>query len=111
MLRFTITLAVLFAALPAAAFAQSAPTTSVIAPSDRAVVSYADLDIASAAGKRILNRRLGGAIEQVCGSFANAREYAEEDRVTQCRGAAWASAERQLAEHPASQRLALNVAR
>ena len=111
MSRITALIAASLLALPAAGLAQRTPTALVTAPANQIMVSYADLDVASAAGKRTLNRRLGGAIEQVCGSFANAREYSDEERVTQCRSAAWASATRQLADRPTNQRLALNILR
>ena len=58
-----------------------------------------------------MGRRIAGAIEQVCGSFANVREWSEEDRIIHCRADARQSADRQLAQRPTDQRLALNVKR
>lgn len=110
MSRFSLMFAAALVALPVAALAQQTATT-VTATRDRAVVSYADLDLASTQGQRILKRRLAGAIEEVCGSFANVTEYSEEQRVTQCRGAAWESADRQLAARPADQKFALVLIR
>lgn len=110
MLRFNLLLAAALVTVPAAAFAQQGATT-VTAARDRAVVSYADLDMASAQGQRLLKRRLAGAIEEVCGSFANVTEYDEESRVKHCRGAAWESADRQLAARPNDPKLALIIAR
>ena len=74
MSRTIVLLAASLVALPAAGLAQPSEPISVTAQRDQAVVSYADLDIASAAGKRMLDHRVSGAIEQVCGSFANVRE-------------------------------------
>lgn len=108
--RFTFLFAAALTALPVAGFAQQSATT-VTANRDRAVVSYADLDIASAQGQRILKRRLAGAIEDVCGSFANVTEWSVELQVKHCRRAAWASADRQLAVRPTDQKLALVLIR
>ncbi len=108
--RYHLLLAAALAAIPAAGLAQQSATT-VTAARDRAVVSYADLDIASALGQRLLKRRLAGAIEDVCGSFANVTEWSDERRVKRCRGSAWESADRQLAARPAGQKLALVIAR
>ena len=110
MSRFVLLLAAALGAVPAASWAQIAPTT-VTATRDRAVVSYADLDIARPEHRRVLRRRLSGAIDDVCGSFANAREWAEERRVDLCRGAAWESADRQIATHAAGHKIALVVLR
>ena len=110
MSRFFLLLAASLGTVPATGLAQIAPTT-VTATRDRAVVSYADLDIARADHRRVLRRRLSGAIEDVCGSFANAREWSEERRVANCRTAAWESADRQIATQVASYKIALVVLR
>lgn len=111
MSRFTLFLAAALVAVPVAGLAQQTPTTSVTAPSDRAVISYADLDISKPDDRRVLRRRLAGAIEEVCGSFANAREWSDERRVAQCRTTAWESADRQIATQAASHKIALVVLR
>ena len=111
MSRITIFAAAILVSLPAVTVAQRVAPISVTAPIDRAVVSYADLDLGSVAGKRILGRRIAGAIEQVCGSFNNVSEWSEEDRIIHCRADARQSADRQLAELPSDQRLALNAKR
>lgn len=110
MSRFSLILAAALVAVPVAALGQQTVTT-VIANRDRAVVSYADLNLASAQGQRTLKRRLSGAIEEVCGSFANVTEYSEEIHVTRCRAAAWKSADRQLSARPTDQKLALVLGR
>lgn len=110
MSRLNLMFAAALVALPVAGLAQQTATT-VTATRDHAVVSYADLDLASAQGQRVLKRRLSGAIEEVCGSFANVTEYSEEARIIQCRGVAWASADRQLAARPLDQKLALVLVR
>src|SRR5688500_14027165 len=46
------------AAIPAAASAQGLPVQAV---------TYADLDLASAAGRQSLDRRVGAAVRRVCG--------------------------------------------
>ena len=56
MSRFVLLLAAALGAVPAASPAQIAPTT-VTATRDRAVVSYADLDIARPDHRRVLRRR------------------------------------------------------
>ena len=73
MTRSDILLAAALVSLPTAGFAQSIQPISITVPVDRQIVTYADLDLASTAGKRMLDRRISGAIEQVCGSFANVR--------------------------------------
>ena len=111
MARIIVIAAAALAALPAVATAQSSAPISVTARLNQATVSYADLDIGSSAGKRMLNRRIAWAIEEVCGSFANVREYYEEEHIIHCRAEARHSVDRQLALRPATQRLALNVPR
>lgn len=84
-----------------------APAPIVIQSGPVAIVRLADLDLASPAGQRVLKHRLAGAIEEVCGSYANVTDWAEIDGVTQCRASATRSAERQLAEKAGEVRLAL----
>ena len=111
MTRFNILLAAALMSFPVASFGQSVEPIIVTEQLDTAIVSYADLNLASHTGKRMLDRRISGAIEQVCGSFANVREATEEDRIVECRRAARTSAEHQLAERPVGNRVALNVKR
>lgn len=107
MARTTILIAVALVSLPTVASAQRSAPISVTAPLNQAVVSYADLDLGSAAGKRLLDRRIASAIEDVCGSFANVREHYEEVRISQCRAEARQSADRQFAQRTTEPRLAL----
>jgi UrcA family protein len=70
-------------------------------------VSTSDLDLASAHGQRTAAHRVAVAVEQVCGSYANAPEQAEQDRIRDCRIAAWSDARRQIAEKASTLRLAV----
>jgi UrcA family protein len=58
---------VTFAAAIAAGPALAAP-----APSAPQVVHYADLDLSGAAGRRELDRRIGIAVREACGSASDA---------------------------------------
>jgi UrcA family protein len=69
-------------------------------------VSTSDLDLASAQGQKMVAHRVAVAVEQVCGSYANAPEQAEQDRIHDCRLAAWSDARRQIAERASMLRLA-----
>src|SRR5262245_7997309 len=62
-----------------------------------AEIAVADLDLASARGQRVLARRIAGAVEQVCGSYSNAPETADQDRIRDCRAVAMSDAHRQIA--------------
>lgn len=53
-------------------------------------VSYADLNLASAAGERTLNRRVGGAVRNVCAPQAEAIAQLN------CRNFAWRGARPQI---------------
>ena len=64
-------------------------------PSER--VSFADLDLESEAGRRMLERRVGRASEYACGSYAGKREHHEIEMIDQCRRRATAAVERQIA--------------
>ena len=61
----------------------------------RAVVSYGDLDIASAAGAEALNARLLGGIKSVC-EQPGARDLKAAAAWTACKDAAMSSALEQL---------------
>lgn len=80
--------AALFAAI-------SAMPASARAPESRAV-SYDGLDLATAGGRAILNRRIAAALEDVCGSYAGAPSY-ETFEIDRCRSAARIRIETQLA--------------
>ncbi len=75
-LSFTLLLAV-FLAAPALA----APELSV---PGRVIVRTADLDLASVAGQRLLDRRLAHAVIEVCGA-ASAADLAGSNTVRRCR--------------------------
>jgi UrcA family protein len=76
-------------AIAPAAAAPSAPATYV--------VRYADLDLASEAGRATLDRRINHAVRMVCGT---AGSVALQDRlsVEKCYAAARASAKAQISE-------------
>jgi UrcA family protein len=84
-------------AAPIVVSADSVPT---------ARIAVGDLNLASSAGQRVYLRRLGLALESVCGSYANAVEMTDENRITDCRHAATTQVQRQLAEHQTEIRLA-----
>lgn len=88
-------------------FLAAAPADVVVDAGPTASFTVADLDLTSASGMHLYNRRLAGALEDVCGSFANAVEWSDKDRVGQCRDRAMASASRQLASKATSIRLAI----
>lgn len=77
------------------AFAQSAPT--------QLAVSYSDLDLSTAHGQRVLDRRLRTAAETVCGPTSSADPRGKND-VRQCRAEtlAYARAQRDTAIAQAS---------
>lgn len=89
----------------AAAVLTSLVAFTPVAAESVAKVSYADLDLSSRADVAKLDRRVSGAVEQVCGSYASATRD-EEDSITGCRKLAMASYKAQLAEHAGSIRLA-----
>ncbi|MES2442020.1 MAG: UrcA family protein [Pseudomonadota bacterium] len=96
MIRFTLALAALATAAPALASDPAAKT---------ATIRTADLDLSNPADARTLNRRVAGATEAVCGSYAGARDGAEE-RIAACR----ADVARQLAPRLAAARAQGRVA-
>ena len=78
------------------------PTVVVKAePVPTATVLVGDLDLATRDGQRAYRRRLGAALEEVCGSYANAVQTDLAVAVADCRRDATASADRQLAERMA----------
>ncbi|MCW3847181.1 UrcA family protein [Sphingomonas sp. LB-2] len=68
-------LATVFAAVPALATRQDGKTASI---------RLDDLDLSKPGDVRLLDRRIAGAKEAVCGSYAGARDGVE-DRITECR--------------------------
>lgn len=93
MRAFTLTLALGATLLSSAA---TAATEVSVEARPSAIVRLSDLDLTSPIGKRLLARRLNGAIEQVCGSYAGVNDISEQMDIDDCRVVASASAERQL---------------
>lgn len=91
-----IKFATFLAAIALAASAQAEAPINVDAPRT-AVVRLNDLNLASFRGRSMLKVRIAGAIEEVCGSYANVTEASEADSIGACRAAARQSADRQLA--------------
>ena len=71
-----------------------------------ATVQVGYLDLASARGQAVLKVRIAGAIEEVCGSYANVTEPTEGDRIDGCRVDARRSADEQLAARASAIKLA-----
>lgn len=88
--------AVAAALLAAPAFAQGgAPAPQV------RVISYADLDLASDAGRRQLDRRIAAAVADACGTASDADLHGK-NLVGRCRTEAWGQANAQRASALAS---------
>ena len=102
----TIIAATFLLSVGAVATAQSPIVVNADSDVPTARVMIGDLNLASAAGQRTLHRRLASAIEGVCGSYANRVDLAEDMLIHQCRDAAQAQANRQLATRTSSIRLA-----
>jgi len=83
--------AVAAALLAAPAFSQGPAS----APEVR-VVSYADLDLASDAGRRQLDRRIAAAVADACGTASDADLHGK-NLVGRCRTDAWSQANAQRA--------------
>ena len=81
---------ILFAAAAVASAITAAPVfAKPISPEVR-VVSYADLDLSSAAGRNRLDHRIQAAVREVCGaapSFDLARRHAVRDCIAETRAA------------------------
>ena len=69
-------------------------------------VFIGDLNLAAPAGQRTLHYRLASAIEDVCGGYAGKTDLGETMQIQQCRDAAQAQANQQLAARSSSIRLA-----
>ncbi len=86
----------LFGAIGAGtAGAASAKTPAAAADAPSVTVRYGDLDLTSAAGTRVLYRRLVGAAKQVCPD-ASGRELSARHSVEVCREQAIINAARQI---------------
>ena len=97
--------------LTAAAFLtglSAAPAPAQTAVRSQAV-STVGLDLASPAGRARFQRRLAGAIEAVCGSYAGASDV-EMHEIGRCRRAALADVDMQLAARDARRGRAIHVA-
>ena len=89
----------------AAALSVSTPVAAEPVPT--AFVTISDIDLASGSGQRTLSRRIAAAVEQVCGSYANAREQYEQMQLDACRAKAMTSAREQVASKSATLRVAV----
>ena len=73
---------------------------------DTVRVQLGDLNLSTVRGRSLLKRRIAGAIEDVCGSYASVTNLIEVARTDECRIAARQSADRQLAMWLTAQKLA-----
>jgi UrcA family protein len=81
--------------LAIAAFAFTAsPAVAQTAGSSQLAVSYADLDLRTGEGVRMLDRRIRSAVEQACGPISSA-DPAGTNQVLDCRSETLASARAQ----------------
>jgi len=88
------------AALAAAIALTTAPAFAASPEAGASAVRYADLDLASARGVKILHHRIAVALEAVCGSYAGTTNSAGDDearQIAQCRASAQAQADRHVA--------------
>ncbi len=60
-------------------------------------ISYADLDLDKAKDVRTLDRRIGNALERLCGSFSVAHDMVDIEKITKCRAEAKKSIDAQVA--------------
>lgn len=84
-----------FAAALAAATAAPAQPADAFGPAPQARVGYADLNLATADGRAILDARVAAAIGRLCPP-ADIHDLARAKAVAACRAAARAGAEPQL---------------
>jgi UrcA family protein len=63
----------------------------------RASASYADLDLSRESGRATLERRIGFAVERVCGPRPSPPQFDAMRNYRTCRATAWAGAKEQLA--------------
>jgi UrcA family protein len=81
---------------PAAAMAQSGLVVTGVPDLPTASVSYADLDLSSAAGRAKLNARIRSAADRLC-AYEGVQPVQEKSERRQCFQAAMASTEDQVA--------------
>jgi UrcA family protein len=61
-------------------------------------VSYADLDLGQAAGRQVLEHRIGNAVDKVCSPAPAGVDLTQTHDFQKCRGQAMAGARQQLAQ-------------
>ena len=83
----------LILAAAASAFA-AAPALAQTAGPGQLVVSYADLDLTTRSGVRVLDRRLRAAVQTACGPISSADPAGKND-VRECRAETLAAARAQ----------------
>ena len=98
MRALTLTLAISTAFISSTA---AAATEVSVEARPSAIIRLADLDLTTSTGQRLLARRLNGAIEHVCGSYAGVNDMSEQMDIDDCRAVATTSAYRQLAARAA----------
>ena len=87
-------------AFAAAIALTTAPAFAASPETGASPVRYADLDLATARGAKILHHRIAAALEAVCGSYAGTNTSAGDDEareITRCRAGAQAQADRLVA--------------
>jgi UrcA family protein len=67
-------------------------------PENTVKVKYSDLDLTSNNGFRLLDRRIGRAIERVCGSYAEVHDMVDAQKIDRCRVSAQQHIGPQLAQ-------------
>ena len=75
---------ILFAAATLAAAITASPVLAKPATAEVRIVSYADLDLSSAAGRQRLSQRIDTAVRDVCGE-APSFDLARRQQVRECR--------------------------
>lgn len=91
-----------FALIALPAFAKAAPVVVVTAPATpdlvRRHISYADLNLASLAGERKLNRRVGNAVGELCLEATGGADgtFTMDIEIRKCTGSAWEQAGPQM---------------
>jgi UrcA family protein len=108
-MRHLIAAGLIFAAATTTANAAPIVVSADSMPTARIMIG--DLNLTSSKGQRTYKRRLAAALETVCGSYENAVEMSDENRITDCRHDATAQAHGQLAEHQTEIRLAWSLHR
>jgi UrcA family protein len=95
-MRYSFLFVAASSALLAASPAQAQASSDGAVGLPARAVSYADLDLTRPAGIARLRHRIANAIDVVCGSFAGVALW-QEPPIRQCRRAAFARAEVQIA--------------